>query len=561
MEETVDDGLGEVLVEKGLITEEQLQEALRVQKKDGLKLKEAVIRSGFATSEMISELVSDHVDIPYVRLTVDMIDPDAARLIPARVAREFTAIPVTVVAKILTIAVSSPFDVFSLDVMTFASGYKLEPILSDEKDILQAIELFFKDDELEVGGAGLEAEAIELFDRYEEEESVAPVMDEAPVVRLMNMLLIKAIREKASDIHLEPMDEGVQVRFRVDGELYRVKTLPPELKQPLVSRVKIVCDLDIIERRMPQDGRFFGRFGGKEIDFRVATSPTIYGESVTIRILDQANAETRIDEIGLEDRDSKQVTRVLKAPHGFILVTGPTGSGKTTTLYAMIKELYSIESKIITIEDPVEYRLKGITQIPVSGKIGLDFASILRSVLRQDPDVILVGEIRDLETAEVAVQGALTGHLLLSTLHTTGAPETLGRLVDIGVEPYYIREVVRLIMAQRLVRKLCRQCKEPYEPTGGELEEAGLDAGEGHRFYRAPGCEYCRYSGYQGRTAVFEVMPMSEGLKAKMTMDASPGEMRALAVEEGMRTMWQNAASRLLSGETSLDEIRGNIPR
>jgi type IV pilus assembly protein PilB len=480
MNKAVDDGLGEVLIEKGLITDEQLQEALRVQEKEGLLLKEAVIRSGFATSEMISEMVSEHVNMPYVKLTVDMIDPEAASLIPARVAREFTAIPVTVVANILTIAVSSPFDVFSLDAMTFASGYTLEPILSDEKDILQAIELFFQDDALEIGGLGEEAETIEFFDRDREEGSAARIIDEAPVVRLMNMLLIKAIKEKASDIHLEPTEDGVQVRFRVDGDLYLVKTLPTELKQPLVSRVKIVCDLDITDRRMPQDGRFFGKFGRKDIDFRVATSPTIYGESVTIRILDQANAETKLDDIGFEEGDRKQVEQVLKAPHGFILVTGPTGSGKTTTLYAMLNEILGIERKIITIEDPVEYRLKGITQIPANNKIGLSFASILRSVLRQDPDIILVGEIRDLETAEIAVQGALTGHLLLSTLHTTGAPETLARLVDIGVEPYYIREVVRLIMGQRLVRKLCVQCKESYKPSGGELEETGLDAGGGH---------------------------------------------------------------------------------
>ncbi|MBN1289215.1 MAG: Flp pilus assembly complex ATPase component TadA [Actinobacteria bacterium] len=562
MSESRDSGLGTVLVEKGLLSEEQLEKAFKLQKRDGMRLKDAVVRLGYATGEQLIDFISENADMSYVKLTVDMIDPEAARLIPEKVAREYNVIPITVIADILTIAVSSPFDLSSLDVTTFASGYSLEPVLSDEEDITRAINHFFEESRTGDGLLAGEEDGIEYMRKHEDEKSTINISaGEKPIVRLVNILLIKAIKEGASDIHVEPRTDDVRVRYRIDGSLKVAKVLPIEVHNPLLSRIKVLCELDISERRKPQDGRFFARYRGSFVDFRVATSPTIYGESVILRILDQSKAYIRLEHLGFDPADYQRVMDALAEPHGFILVTGPTGSGKTTTLYAAINEIYSDKKKIITIEDPVEYRLENISQIPVDAKIGLTFSSILRSVLRQDPDIIMVGEIRDGETAQIAVQAALTGHMLLSTLHTTGAPETLPRLVDMGVEPFYVREVVRLIIAQRLVRKLCKRCREPYVPQEDELMETGLPPDGRYTFYHPVGCDFCGNSGYRGRSAVFEVMRINEDIKALLTMEISPLEVRKKAVEDGMRTFWQNAVSRVLSGETSVGEILGKIPR
>ncbi len=552
-----DGSLGSSLVEKGIITEEQLQLAMQLQKSTGMRLKDVLIKEGFTTREQLQEFISNFVDIPYVKLSVD---PEAVKLIPANMARNLVAIPITLVGDILTIAVSCPFDTASLDMLAFASGYTLEPVLSDEEDILEAIEYFFREGGLEQEMVDWGEEHLEFVDRYAPESVDEIRVDEGPVVKLTNLILSKAIKEGASDVHIEPEENLVRVRYRIDGVLMEARILPVEVLNPLVSRIKVLAQLNIAERRLPQDGRFFVRFGGKDVDFRVATAPTIYGESVILRILDQSNARVSLSDLGFEDDDMRKVLSALEEPSGFILVTGPTGSGKTTTLYAVLNEINDITRKVITIEDPVEYRLRVINQIPVNHKIGLDFAAILRSVLRQDPDVILVGEIRDRETAQIAMQAAMTGHLLLSTLHTTGAAETLPRLMDMGVEPYYVREVVKLIIAQRLVRKLCPRCKEPYRPPEEKLRELGLGEEEGE-YFRPVGCRYCNQTGYKGRTGVFEVMGMSKDLKSMMSLEVSPEKVIEVAVRDDMRTMWRNALRKFSKGVTSLEEIMRCVPR
>ena len=561
MENICDDGWGRGFVENGFITQEQLSSALSIQKGSGLKLSEILMMEGYTTKDELQQFMMEHVDMPYVKLTTDLIDVEAVKLIPANVARNYMVIPITLVGDILTIAVSCPFDTAALDMLAFASGYNLEPVLSNEEDILAAIDYFFKDGGLEEEVMAWDDDRLEVVDRFVPDAQEEVKIDEGPIVKLINNLLSRAIKEGASDIHIEPEDNLVRVRLRIDGVLMEAKVLPVEVHHGLVSRIKVMAELDISEKRLPQDGRFFVKYTGKEVDFRVTTAPTIYGESVTIRLLDQTNARVALGDIGFKDKELRTLMRELDEPHGFILVTGPTGSGKTTTLYAILNEVSDISKKVITIEDPVEYRLKLVNQIPVNAKIGLDFAGILRSVLRQDPDVILVGEIRDRETASIAVQAALTGHLLLSTLHTTGAPETLPRLLDMGIESYYVREVVRLIIAQRLVRKLCPSCKEAYIPTADAILSLGIATKGDDVIYKARGCKHCNGVGYRGRTGVFEVMLMSDELKSLVNLQFQASEVRQKAMEQGMVPMWANAAEKVVAGITSLEEIERNIPR
>ncbi len=561
MENICDDGWGRGFVENGFITQEQLSSALSIQKGSGVKLSEILLMEGYTTKDELQQFMMEHVDMPYVKLTTDLIDVEAVKLIPANVARNYMVIPITLVGDILTIAVSCPFDTAALDMLAFASGYNLEPVLSNEEDILAAIDYFFKDGGLEEEVMAWDDDRLEVVDRFVPDAQEEVKIDEGPIVKLINNLLSRAIKEGASDIHIEPEDNLVRVRLRIDGVLMEAKVLPVEVHHGLVSRIKVMAELDISERRLPQDGRFFVKYTGKEVDFRVTTAPTIYGESVTIRLLDQTNARVALSDIGFKDKELRTLMRELEEPHGFILVTGPTGSGKTTTLYAILNEVSDISKKVITIEDPVEYRLKLVNQIPVNAKIGLDFANILRSVLRQDPDVILVGEIRDRETASIAVQAALTGHLLLSTLHTTGAPETLPRLLDMGIESYYVREVVRLIIAQRLVRKLCPSCKEAYIPPPDAILSLGVATKGDDVIYKALGCKHCNGVGYRGRTGVFEVMLMSDELKSLVSLEFQASELRHKAIEQGMVPMWANAAEKVVAGITSLEEIERNIPR
>ncbi len=553
---------GQILIDGGLLTQEQIDEACHMQETVGGKLTDVLVKLGYATTEEIQALISSHLDIPYVKLTVDMVDPEAAKLIPAKVAMDHMAIPVTVVDNILTIAVCDPVDTFSLDVLAFASGYELEPITCDEVDIRAAIEHYFKDDHSLVKSMEeAPGELLEFIDRFEEEPEEKPGIDEGPVVKLVNLILSRAIKERASDIYIEPEENLVRVRCNIDGRLSEISVLPGRVHGALVSRIKVLSELDIAERRRPQDGAFFVKYGDKHVDFRVASAPTVYGESMTLRVLDQGNAMVSIGELGLPDADLSRLKAALEEPYGFVLVCGPTGSGKTTTLYAMLNQISDPTKKVITIEDPVEYRLNSMTQIPVAHKIGLDFAAILRSVLRHNPNIIMVGEIRDGETAGIAVQAAMTGHLMLSSLHTVGAAEALPRLMDMGVEPYLVREVVKVVLAQRLIRRLCPACREEYTADDSLLSELGIETATERPLYRAKGCERCKYTGYSGRVGVFEMLTMNDELRRCITPGMMTGDVKGAAESNGMVTMWRHALRMVVEGETSIEEVIRNVPR
>jgi type IV pilus assembly protein PilB len=557
--------LSAFLVERGLITGNQLDKAVFLAEETGKKLIDVIEEQGYANREELLKAMGETVNMPYIKLNINLIDPNAVKLIPAKVARRYKAMPILVVANILTIAVSDPFDLLSLDYLRFASGYSLEPVLADERDIERAIEHFIgKEITPEVITTTTGEEEIEyLVIPDEKVADIAKSADAPPVVKLVNLFLTQAIRQNASDIHIELESEMTRVRYRVDGYLREAHLIEKKLGTSTISRIKILANLDITEHRLPQDGRFFIRFEDRDIDFRVATTPTIYGETAIIRVLDQSKAKVTLDDLGLDPPEYERIRRNIKKPAGFILVTGPTGSGKTTTLYAILNELNSMTKKIITLEDPVEYRLNIVNQIPINPKVNLDFARGLRSLLRQDPDIILVGEIRDKETAEVAVQAALTGHLLLSTLHTMGTAETVGRLLDIGIERYYIKEVTECIVAQRLVRKLCPDCKERYIPSKKLLSQISLrDKGEKEIiFFRPRGCSTCNGEGYKGRIGIFELMEITEELRDLIYEDAGVKELRKKAVSQGMRTMWEVALEKVASGLTSVEEITGIIPR
>lgn len=553
-------GYGNILVDKGLIGSDQLEEAFRFQQSRGGKLMDILIQLGYTTNEEVRDFVSAYLDIPYVNLTLDIVDPEAVRLIPSEVAREYVAIPVAVIGNILTIAVSNPLDTVSLDMLAFASGYSLEAIMSDEDDILAAIDFYSKDEALSDAAVGMQEEAVEFIDRFDDAEDKVRV-DEAPVVRLINRILSRAIKERASDIHIEAEESLVRVRFNVDGSLVEASVLPKKVHKSVISRIKILSELDISETRMPQDGGFFVRLRGKEIDFRVATAPTVYGESMTLRVLDQSQAVVRLPELGLSGPEEARIYKALEESSGFILVTGPTGSGKTSTLYAMLNEINDSSIKIITIEDPVEYRIGNISQISVSRRIGLDFSTILRSVLRHAPNVILVGEIRDAETAQVAVQASLTGHMLLSTLHTAGAPDAIPRLIDMGVPPYLVREVVKLVIGQRLVKKLCPACKAEYMPEEEVRVMLGMEEKGAVPLFAPVGCAACKHTGYKGRMGIFEAMLVTRELRSAIAAERSSQELADMAGEQGMLSMWQNGVSRVLEGEISVEELVRNVPR
>lgn len=545
------------LVELGIITREQLYRATSIANETGEDPDDVLLRFGYISPRRHIESLTAYLGIPYTELAPDKIDPEVVKLVPFDMAREYRVVPVSIDDD-LTLDICRPLNPDALEKLAFTSGCWIHPILCDEDDVMDAIRRYYS----EATGEDLGSvdDDIEYLDKDVEEKAEEVEVDESQVVRLIDSLLAQGIRNRASDIHIEPTYDTLRVRFRVDGVLTDAQEFPSDLHEPLVSRVKILSTLDITERRRPQDGAIFLRYRDRDIDLRVATSPTIYGESISFRILDQSKSEVKLHELGFSEADLEKTIRSLGEPFGFILSTGPTGCGKTTTMYALLNRIDRGSKKIITIEDPVEYRLDSINQIPINRRIGLGFADLLRSILRQDPNVIMVGEIRDPETARVAVQAALTGHLMLSTLHTNDAPEVLLRLMDIGIEYYYVREVVNLIIAQRLSRKLCPDCKEPYRASPDELRLMELPIDRETRIYRGIGCANCRNTGYLGRTGMFEVMKVTEEIREIMTPTVRLQSLTELAMRQGMRTMWQNAVDKVLAGETSLDEIKRTVP-
>ncbi len=562
--------LGEILLKSNIITQEQLDKALQEQKATGGRLGEHLIKLGYCTEDDILDCLSQQYGVPSINLRNFEIDESIIRLIPADVVRKYQFIPVSKTGATLTVAMNDPTNVFAMDDITFITGYRVEPVVASEGALREAIDRYYGtthsielkkviDDLSSVE----EAAALEVLEE-EEELDVATLeagAEEAPVVRLVNLILTDAIKRGASDIHLEPYERSYRVRFRIDGILYEIMNPPMKLKEAITSRIKILSKLDIAEKRLPQDGRIKlkMKLSGKrkELDFRVSTIPTLHGEKVVLRLLDKENLQLDMTKLGFEKPSLKKFEEAIFRPYGMVLVTGPTGSGKTNTLYSAISRINTTEVNIMTAEDPVEFQLPGVNQVQMKESIGLNFAAALRSFLRQDPNIVLVGEIRDFETAEIAIKAALTGHLVLSTLHTNDAPSTINRLMNMGIEPFLVATSVNLICAQRLVRRICSKCKEPEDVPIQALLNVGFSEAEATeiQIYHGRGCDICNNTGYKGRVGLFEVMKVTDDVRELILSGASAVELRRKAIEEGMITLRQSGLQKIKEGVTTIEEV------
>jgi type IV pilus assembly protein PilB len=559
--------LGDRLVAEGLVTADQLQRALSAQKGTRDKLGSILVRMGFLTEEKLLSFLSRQYNVPSITLSQLDIEPDVLKLVPNQLAERLQVLPIKRTANILTLAMADPTNVLALDDVAFFTNLQIQPVVASEGAIRQAIERVYgnQGDSVaemmsELEEAEADVEVVEGEDEFAAKTDVFDLKesaDEAPVVRLMNMILVDAIRRGASDIHLEPYEKVFRVRFRIDGVLHEIMGPPKRLEAALTSRVKIMANLDIAERRLPQDGRIKLRYHQREIDFRVSTLPTIFGEKAVMRILDKEALQLDMTKLGFDPWSMDQFNQAIRKPYGMIMITGPTGSGKTTTLYSAIHTINSPDINIMTAEDPVEYNLKGVNQLQVNDEIGRTFAAALRSFLRQDPDVILVGETRDLETAQIAIRAALTGHLVLTTVHTNDSPSTVARLLDMGIPPFLVSSALLLVVAQRLARRVCNDCKEPYEADEESLAPYGhVPQGLGQlTFYRGKGCQTCNFTGMKGRVAIYEAMPISHELRDLILRNAPTAELREVAQSQGMRSLRQNALQKVLDGVTTVDEV------
>jgi len=562
--------LGEILVKENLITQEQLQKALEYQRQNGGKLGSCLSKLGFISDDDIMGVLSRQYGVPSINLKYYEIDAAVIKLIPQDTAVRYQVIPLSRVGSTLTIAMTDPTNVFAMDDIKFMTGFNVEPVVASETAINEAISKFYgtKDSEEELSKvmdalSGSE-EDLELAAGEEREMDAAyleKAAEEAPIIKLVNLIMTDAVKRGASDIHIEPYEAELRVRFRVDGVLEQVMNPPLRLRDAIISRVKIMAKLDISEKRLPQDGRIMIKFKQegkrKELDFRVSTVPTIYGEKVVLRLLDKENLRLDMTKLGFEAESLAKFERAISRPYGMVLVTGPTGSGKTNTLYSSVSRLNTLETNIMTAEDPVEFQLAGINQVQMKEQIGLNFAAALRSFLRQDPNIILVGEIRDFETAEIAVKAALTGHLVLSTLHTNDAPSTISRLMNMGIEPFLVATSVNLIAAQRLVRRICPSCKEQLEVPEQALLDAGFTPEEAKtvKICHGKGCANCNKSGYKGRTGLFEVMEINDELRELILVGASALELKKKALEQGMFTLRRSGLLKVMQGNTTLEEV------
>lgn len=555
--------LSDILYGKALLNKEQLDRILKIQKDNGSKdLQKIIIDLDILKKDQIMLALADEIGVNYVNLDDVNIDPTIVVLIPEEMARRHQLIAIDKDERKLTIAMANPLDVFAHDELKIRLGYDIDSVLSYGEDIDKALdEVFGVTDEWDQVIGKIENMQVTVL--REEEKDAADISaitesEEAPVIALVNLIILRAVKESASDVHIEPFGEDtLKVRYRIDGILHDVMSLPRNLQLAVVSRIKIMSDLDIAERRLPQDGRIQVNVGGKKINIRVSILPAVTGESAVLRILDPSSILLELDSLGFSPDILPNYLSLIKKPNGIILVTGPTGSGKSTTLYTTLNLLNSTEKKIMTIEDPVEYRLKGISQVQAKPKIGLTFAAGLRSFLRQDPDIMLVGEIRDKETAEIAVQAALTGHIVLSTLHTNDAPSSVIRLVDMGIEPFLISSSVIGVIAQRLVRKICPKCKKEIKITP-DIEKI-LDENEiGNNeitLYKGEGCPYCKDTGYKGRVAIFELMVITENIREMIIKNVSTGKLRQAAVKEGMCLLKIDGIKKVCEGITTIDEV------
>lgn len=555
--------LSDILYEKGLITKEQLDRILKIQKDNGGKeLQKIIIDLGILKKDEMMLALADEIGEKYVNLNDITIDPIIVVLIPEEMARRHQLIAIDKDEKKLTVAMANPLDVFAHDELKIRLGYNIESVLSYGEDINKALdEVFGVTDEWDSVIGKIENMQITVLEEEEKERaniSAITESEEAPVVALVNLAILRAVKEKASDIHIEPFGEDIlKVRYRIDGILHDVMSLPRNLQLSVISRIKIMSDLDIAEKRLPQDGRIQVNVGGRNINIRVSILPAVTGESAVLRILDPSSILLELDSLGFSPDILPNFLSLIKKPNGIILVTGPTGSGKSTTLYTTLNLLNSTEKKIMTIEDPVEYRLKGISQVQAKPKIGLTFAAGLRSFLRQDPDIMLVGEIRDKETAEIAVQAALTGHIVLSTLHTNDAPSSVIRLIDMGIEPFLISSAVVGIIAQRLVRRICSKCKKEIKMTPDIkkiLDEYGINSNE-IALYKGEGCPYCKETGYKGRIAIFELMVITDNIRDLISKNATTAKLRETAIKEGMCQLREDGIKKVCEGLTTIDEV------
>jgi type IV pilus assembly protein PilB len=554
--------LSDILYEKGLITREQLDRILKVQKDTDKDLQKVIIELDILKKDEMMFALADEIGVNYVNLNDIHIDPTIVVLIPEEMARRHQLIAIDKDEKKLTIAMANPLDVFAHDELIIRLGYDIESVLAYGENIDKALdEVFGVTDEWDQVIGKIENMPVTVLkdeDREGADISTVTKEDEAPVIALINLTILRAVKEKASDIHIEPFGEDtLRIRYRIDGILHDVMSLPRNLHLALVSRIKIMSDLDIAERRMPQDGRIQVNVGGRNINIRVSILPTVMGENAVLRILDPSSILLDLDSLGFSPDILPKYLSLIKNPNGIILVTGPTGSGKSTTLYTTLNLLNSTEKKIMTIEDPVEYRLKGISQVQAKPKIGLTFAAGLRSFLRQDPDIMLVGEIRDKETAEIAVQAALTGHIVLSTLHTNDAPSSVIRLIDMGIEPFLISSSVIGIIAQRLVRRICSKCKKEIEITTDLekiLDELAINS-NGLTLYKGEGCAHCKDTGYKGRIAIFELMMITENIRDLISRNVTTGTLREAAIKEGMCQLRDDGIKKIFQGLTTIDEV------
>jgi len=533
--------LGQMLIEAGFITEEQLEIALKEQKRTGEKLGEILLRMGFVTREDILKVLSRQWGVPYIDLKKAFVDPNVIKLVPEETAREHKLIPIEAREGTLVVAMANPNDIYAIDLIESITGYKVEPRLSDEESIFKAIEVYY-------GVAKSPDQVIEESVKLALTEETAE--GTPPIAQLVDMIVIKAAIERATDIHIEPDERVVRVRYRIDGILRSYYTLPRKIYGAVVTRVKIIAGLDISEQRVPQDGAFTIPFGLKEIAIRVSTYPTIYGESIVMRLLNKASLLS-LDQLGFSEDHLKVLRRIINKPYGMVVVTGPTGSGKTTTLYSILSVLNALEKNIMTVEDPSEYRIPLIKQSQVNEKAGFTFAKALRAILRHDPDVILIGEMRDRETAEMGFRAAMTGHLVFSTVHANTAAAAIPRLIDMGIEPFIVASSLLAVIAQRLVRRICPRCKEEYKPDGETLQLLGLREDEGP-FFRGKGCEYCKNSGYKGRIGIYEILEITPEIAKMIAEKASAYDIERAA---GLKKMKEDGIEKAKAGITTLDEI------
>jgi len=553
--------LGELLVRNKLIDESQLAKALAEQKTQGGRLGASLIKLGFLKEDELSAFLSRQYGVPSINLAEFEIDPGVIRLVPPDVAQKYQIIPINRAGSTLIVAMSDPSNIFAIDDIKFMTGFNVEVVVAPDTSIKTAIDKYY-DQSATLADVmnDLEDIDLEVVDDADDVDvsELAKASEDAPVVKLVNLILTDAIKRKASDIHVEPYEHSFRVRYRIDGVLYEVMKPPMKLKAAITSRIKIMAEMDIAERRLPQDGRIKIKLGGgKDMDYRVNCLPTLFGEKIVCRLLDKSNLQLDMTKLGYEEAALQWFKQEIHKPFGMVLVTGPTGSGKTVSLYSALAELNKVTENISTAEDPVEFNFAGINQCQMHEEIGLNFASALRAFLRQDPDIIMIGEIRDFETAEIGVKAALTGHLVLSTLHTNDAPSTINRLLNMGIEPFLVASAVNLITAQRLGRRVCGECKELEDVPAKALIDAGVPAAEVGEYvcYRGVGCPICNNTGYKGRIGIYQVMPMFEGIRELILAGANTAEIKRESMRLGVKTMRQSALTKLKEGATTLEEV------